>query len=187
VLGHVDTREASFRTLAGSVAPPAPSGAFAFQTPLAVDLACADQHTLVFLEGVGPDGDVASSSYGSFVCRGPMAGRVAFTSYASAWIDGDLTGSLAATSYFAGVVTGALAGRLELDSYALVYVLGGLSGEVSLKSSKLVLAGYVPSSALARVRGSGTVWVEQSDLAPGRHRLGDVEVVVGPSFPMTPR
>jgi hypothetical protein len=37
------------------------------------------------------------------------------------------------------------------------------------------------------VRGAGTVWVEQSDLAAGEHQLGSIRVIVGPSFPMTPR
>ena len=115
-----------------------------------------------------------------------MAGRATFTSYATAFVDGDLTGSLVSSSYFNGVITGAVSGKLELGSYAMVYVLGGLTGEVSLKRSKLVLAGYVPASALEGVTGSGTIWVEQSDLPQGMHEIGGVKVIVGPSFPMTP-
>jgi erythromycin esterase len=187
VLGHVETREASFWSLPGNAPPPARSGAFAFDTPFTADLTLEENYTLVLLGGVDPAGDVASNAYGSFLCRGPMAGRVTFTSYSTAWIAGDLSGSLVSSSYFTGVVEGAVSGRMELGSYAQVYVLGGLTGDVSLKNSKLVLAGFVPGAALALVRGAGTVWVEQSDLAAGEHQLGSIRVIVGPSFPMTPR
>lgn len=188
VLGHVDVQEAAFEVLGGDEEPRTRSGtgAFAFESPLATDLGFEGNHTVVLLEGMAADGSVYAKSYGSFLCEGAMAGRATFTSYATAVVDGDLTGSLTATSYFNGVVTGALTGKMELGAYAMVYVLGGLSGEVSLKRSKLVLAGHVPSSALAAISGTGTVWVEQSDLAPGVHQMGDLKVIVGPSFPMTP-
>lgn len=188
VLGHVDPREASFQVLAGDEPPRTKSGtgAFAFTTPLTRALAFDGEHTLVFQDGVAAGGTVYSSSYGSLLCQGPMAGQVKFTSYATAYVDGDLSGSLSSSSYFNGVITGSLAGSLELGSYAQVYVLGGLSGSVQMKSSKLVLAGYVSSSALQLVHGSGTVWVELSDLPAGEHLINGVKVIVGPGFPMTP-
>ena len=41
-------------------------------------------------------------------------------------------------------------------------------------------------AALAGVSGSGTVWIDQSDLAGGEHRFGDVRVIVGAEIRVVP-
>jgi hypothetical protein len=90
-----------------------------------------------------------------------------------------MTGSITALSYFNLVITGECTGRLKTDSYAMVYLLSGLGGAVELDGSKVYVKGETLKEDLACIRGRGHVYLEQSDLNPGTHKIGNLTVTVG--------
>ena len=110
-----------------------------------------------------------------------MAGDVLFKSYATALVDGDLSGQITADSYFNLVVTGKFTGRINTSSYAMVYLMGGFDGEMEIERSKVFIAGRTTEAQLAKIRGPGMVFLESSDLAPGVHKIGKLEVTVTPA------
>ena len=135
--------------------------------------------TLLFLRGISPKGTVVAKTYASLVCMGPMEGRLNFDSYATALLKGDVSGQITSESYFDLVVTGRFSGRILANSYAMIYLVGGCDGSVELKhGAKVYIAGRTTEASLSRVKGQGNVFLEDSDLPPGEHKIGDLSVTV---------
>ncbi|MCE5303182.1 MAG: serine/threonine protein kinase, partial [Planctomycetaceae bacterium] len=184
VLGHVDTDPKSFQIIRDPSQFSGPvAGPLAFLIPwnrgLAVDSAYA---TLLFLRGISPKGAVAAKTYVSLVCVGDMEGQLNFSSYATALLKGDVSGRIVSDSYFGLVVTGKFTGRIVANSYAMLYLMGGCNGHVELRNNaKLYLAGRTTRAELRRVQGQGRVFLETSDLSPGEHQIGQLQVTVGQS------
>jgi serine/threonine protein kinase len=184
VLGHVHTNPGAFRI----VSKQSPfllhgiNGPFAFMVPLDRGLVADRAYTtLLFLRGISPQGTVVAKTYASLVCMGPMEGRLNFDSYATALIKGDLSGQITSQSYFNLVVTGKFTGRIYADSYAMIYLMGGCDDcvEVKLrKGARVYIAGRTAEADLSKIKGKGEVFLEDSDLAPGIHTIGDLSVTV---------
>jgi hypothetical protein len=135
--------------------------------------------TLLCLKGISPKGTVVANTYASLVCLGPMEGRLNFDSYATALLKGDVSGQITSESYFDLVITGKFSGRILAESYAMIYLMGGCDGSVELKNgAKLYIAGRTTEADLSRVKGQGSVFVEDSDLSPGEHKIGNLSVTV---------
>ena len=78
------------------------------------------------------------------------------------------------------MVTGKFSGRIFADSYAMMYLLGGCEGRVELrKGAKVYIARRTLKADLSRIKGQGNVYLEDSDLPPGEHKIGDLTVTVG--------
>ena len=60
----------------------------------------------------------------------------------------------------------------------MVYLMGGFDGEMELERSKVYIAGRTTKEALARIKGTGKVFLEQSDLSAGEHKIGGLTVTV---------
>ena len=183
VLGHVDTNPNAFKVVWNeSKYPNNPiAGPNAFMVPLDRGLVADSAYvTLLFLKGISPKGTVVAKTYASLVCIGPMEGRLNFDSYATALVKGDVSGQITSQSYFDLVVTGKFSGRILADSYAMIYLMGGCEGSVELKhGAKVYIAGRTTEAGLSRVKGQGNVFLEDSDLSPGEHKIGDLNVTVG--------
>ncbi len=88
-------------------------------------------------------------------------------------------------SYGHWVVFGDLAGAFEFESAGTLRVLGDFSGAIKLGSGKpkrrgkVFLAGHTARINLKRIKGTGTVYLEHSDLPDGEHKIGDLTVFVG--------
>ena len=154
------------------------SGPHAFAIPLDWDLVTRGYATLLFLKGIAPKGNCVAKSYTSLVCLGQMEGNLFFGSYATALIRGHASGGITSKSYLNLVVTGNLSGRISTDSYAMIYLLGGFDGSLELKRSKVYIAQRTTEADLERVKGKGEIYLEDSDLPPGVHRIGDLIVTV---------
>ncbi|MEN6407080.1 MAG: polysaccharide biosynthesis/export family protein [Thermoguttaceae bacterium] len=185
VLGHVDTKPNSFKIVWNeSQYPSNPiAGPNAFMVPLDQGLVANSTYvTLLFLKGISPKGTVVANTYASLVCIGSMEGRLNFDSYATALLKGDVSGQITSESYFDLVVTGKFSGRILADSYAMIYLMGGCEGSVELKQgAKVYIAGRTTKANLSRVKGQGNVFLEDSDLSPGEHKIGDLNVTVASS------
>ena len=182
VLGHVDTDPQRFTVL--SPAPEQPhktvTGPYAFTIPWESTLLTEAYATLLFLKGISPRGFVEATSYTSLVCQGNMEGRLRFDSYATALVRGDVSGQISSRSYFDLVVTGKFSGKLRAESYAMIYLAGGCQGEVELDNGgKLFIAGRTSEADLARIHGHGSVFLEDAELPPGLHQIGDLAITVG--------
>lgn len=180
VLGHVDTDPDAFRTvdLQSMPASGAVSGPVAFPASLDRELKTQNYATLVFLRGIGPQGSAVATSYTSLFCSGAMEGKLFFDSYATAVVKGDLAGQITGKSYLNVVVTGKCTGRIVANSYAMIYLLGGLEGTMKLNRSRVYIGGRTTEADLKRIEGPGQVYLEQSDLAPGQHTVGELNVTV---------
>ncbi len=182
VLGHVDTDPNAFNVVWNkSKYPKNPiGGPNAFVIPLDQGLVADSNYaTLLFLKGISPKGTVVAKTYTSLVCLGPMAGRLNFASYATALIKGDLSGQITGDSYFDLVVTGKFSGRVYANSYAMIYLSGGCEGSAELKhGAKVYIAGRTTQAGLSRLKGQGSVFLEDSDLPPGEHEIGELSVTV---------
>ena len=183
VLGHVDTNPSAFKVVWNeSGYPNNPiAGPNAFMVPLDRGLvADAGYATLLFLKGISPKGTVVAKTYISLVSLGPMEGRLNFDSYATALLKGEVSGQITSESYFDLVVTGKFSGRIYANSYAMIYLKGGCEGSVELKhGAKVYIAGRTTKADLSRVKGQGNVFLEDSDLSLGEHKIGDLNVTVG--------
>jgi serine/threonine protein kinase/Flp pilus assembly protein TadD len=183
VLGHVDTNPNAFKVVGNeSEFPHNPlAGPNAFMLPLDRGLVADSANvTLLFLKGIAPKGTVVAKTYASLVCLGPMEGRLNFDSYATALVKGDLPGQITSQSYCDLVVAGKFSGRIFADSYAMIYLVGGCTGNVELRhGAKLYIAGRTAKASLSRIKGQGNVFLEDSDLPLGEHRIDDLMVTVG--------
>ncbi len=181
VLGHADTDPDAFRVVRKRIDGDYENvtGPNAYLVPLDWNIGTKQYATLLFLRGVEAGKHVVAHSYTSLACFGTMAGDVVFESYASALVQGDVSGQITANSYFVLVVTGKLTGRITAQSYATIYIMGGMEGRLELDRSKVYLAGRTTKADLARITGTGQVYLEQSDLAPGEHTVGGLTVTVG--------
>jgi beta-lactamase regulating signal transducer with metallopeptidase domain len=180
VLGHVDTDAAKFRVTRTKPAEQytTATGGNAYLVPLTWSLGTENYATLLFLRGIEADAHVIAHSYTSFACFGPMAGDVLFKSYATALVDGEMSGQITAESYYNLVVTGKFTGRIDTSSYAMIYLIGGFDGEMEIENSKVFIAGRTTKADLQKIRGPGKVYLEESDLAPGEHKIGKLLVTV---------
>jgi serine/threonine protein kinase/Flp pilus assembly protein TadD len=182
VLGHVDTDPEKYHVVADEASfPKNPiTGPNAFLVPLDRGLVMENYGTLLFAKGISSSGTVVAKSYASLVCQGPMEGRLNFNSYATALVQGDLPGQITSDSYFDLVVTGKFTGRIYTNSYAMVYLMGGCDGSVTLKhGAKVFIAGRTTRAALDRIQGDGNVFLENSDLPRGEHKIRELNVTVG--------
>jgi erythromycin esterase-like protein len=182
VLGFMERNVNEYRLLPGdkdTISPDSATPALAFTSPLAGKVISSGSGAVVCLQGVAPQGVVTEEGYCTLICRGDMAGKVGLNSYTTMLIDGDLSGEVAARSYFVGAIRGRLTGKLVLNSYAMVYLFGGLDGRAELSHSKLAIAGRVTREQLQQITGTGRVFVEDSDLPPGTHKLGTLTLTVG--------
>ena len=76
-------------------------------------------------------------------------------------------------------MTGKFSGRIFADSYAMIYLMGGCDGGLELKKgAKVYIARRTVKADLSRIQGKGNIYLEESDLAPGEHRIGDLNVTV---------
>ncbi|MFG0252465.1 MAG: erythromycin esterase family protein, partial [Phycisphaerales bacterium JB038] len=188
-LGHVMTEWSVYEPSPGDAPMPRAArrtGAIAYSTPLAYPVFLDSSFTIILLDGVGREGSIDVQSYGSIISRGPVGGSIRIGSYATALLDGDLTGTLESDSYFCAVVTGDVSGTLVLDSYAMVYIQGRLTGGASLANAKVAIAGRTTSEDLQRISGRGTVYLADSDIERGEHRIGNLRVIVDPDLPIGP-
>ncbi len=155
--------------------------AWLFTMPLDEPIAATTNHTLLLDDGVGPDGKVTLTSYGSVLCMGGMAGDILTESYATLVVKGDMTGKIRTDSYAATLIEGRLSGDYESQSYADVTVLGGFTGTMKLyDGAHIYLGGYVGGADLERITSSGRAYilVERSDLAVGEHKRKGTRVVI---------
>jgi len=182
VLGHVFKDAATFKRVSGAADEhsAAGGGGYAFTEPLAKTIGTENYQTLVFLRGIAESGAVVVDSYATLYCRGDMQGMINAQNYSTAVIRGDVTGRIRGASYNHWVICGNLRGALEQQKPGTIRMLGGFDGEIRLGRHrvKVYLAGHTPSAALERITGVGKVYLESSDLAPGTHNHGDLEVVV---------
>jgi erythromycin esterase-like protein len=180
VLGHVDRDPAAFKIVEveDEVPETIRSGGHALLCPLGSDLTTREYVTLLMLDGVAPAGAVVAQSYTSLMTDGEMAGALFFDSYATAVIDGPVSGRITANSYFNLLIQGEFTGRLLTGSYAMVYLLGGCAGDLQLNNSKVYIAGRTTRADLERVKGTGYLFLESSDLAKGQHTIENHQVWV---------
>jgi erythromycin esterase len=144
------------------------------------------EQTLVLMRGMASSGGIHMEQTGNLICMGDLGGMVQVHNYTTALIQGDLTGSFQATAcYSLTVVKGRLTGRFATDCAGILYVLGGFTGEITLKENqlnggafKVVLMGRTTKAALGRIHGTGRIWLEESDMAPGVHTIGQLNVIV---------
>jgi serine/threonine protein kinase len=181
VLGRVDTNPGSFKVVRqGSHISMPIGGPYAFISPWHRSVLTEGYATLLFLDGIATEGTVVAKSYTSLVCQGEMKGRLNFDSYATAMVKGDLSGRITSQSYFNLVVTGKFTGNILADSYAMIYLLDGCEGKVQLdKGAKVYIAGRTTKADLRRITGKGNLYLAESDLAVGEHKIGDLKVTVG--------
>jgi hypothetical protein len=182
VLGHVDTKPSKF-SIVSSQSPFWASTicySYAFMVPLDKSLVASYAPlTLLCLKGISPKGALVAKTYTSLVCLGPMEGRLSFDSYATALLKGDVSGQITSNSHFALVITGKFSGRMLANSYTMIYLMGGCEGSVELKhDAKVYFAGRTTQADLSRINGKGSVFLEDSDLPPGEHKIGDLAVTV---------
>ncbi|HEY4234381.1 MAG TPA: M56 family metallopeptidase, partial [Lacipirellulaceae bacterium] len=181
ILGHADTDASAYRVVREKLDAPYENvtGPNAYLVPLTWNVGTKNYATLLFLKGVEPGANVMVHSYGSVACFGSMGGYLLFDSYATALVNGDLSGQVTAKSYFDLVVTGKFTGRITTQSYAMIYLMGGLAGNLELKNSKVYIAGRTPEAELSRISGVGQLYLEDSDLPAGQHKIGNLVVTVG--------
>jgi hypothetical protein len=180
VLGTVHTDPYLFRVIGEdqAAAQRMHSGPLAFTSRLSANVVMRGYATLLFLDGIDSESSVVAKNYSSLICRSEMAGNVVFEDYATAFVKGDVSGQVTSKSYFNMVVEGNFSGLLALEDYAMVYLLGGFEGEISLHYSRVYIAGRTTKADLGRIRGTGELYLEESDLPAGEHTVGDFLVTV---------
>lgn len=188
VLGFVDRKPANYRRIPGDSDPGAIRGAIATTTPMTMSVHTGNSVSLVLLEGAGPQAEATLDGYSTVVSCGDLGGKWLLGSYATVYVEGDLTGSLHAQSYFNLLVTGDVRGRIDADSFAWMVVRGALgpNARIELDNSRIALAGRITQADLARITGRGTVYLVQSDLPEGEHKVGSLRIVVDPNLRLTP-
>ncbi|TWU30276.1 tetratricopeptide repeat protein [Bythopirellula polymerisocia] len=155
-------------------------GTFEFTEPLSAPVRVDNYQTLLFLDGIGKSGSVLIDSYALVYCHGDVEGIINSQSYSTTVIRGNVSGRLRNASYGHWVIFGKFTGKYEQESSGTLRILGGFDGEIKLaKRAKVYLGGKTLASALERIDGAGTVYLEESDLEPGEHQIGRLTVIVG--------
>lgn len=150
-----------------------------FTTPLTANFVNHAYSTVLCPAGIAPNGSIFEHSYATVYVKGAMLGQINFGSYATLVVDGDLGGSLIARSYMNAVISGQFFGQLKTESYAMVRVGNGFNGSAEMNHSTLVIDGQASKEQLARIKGSGRVFVRHSDLPDGETQVGDLHIFVG--------
>jgi erythromycin esterase len=183
ILGHIHTDPASVAFLAGDAESSAIAGAggrLAFNSPLRARFTSDFSATLLCLKGIGPEARVRLNGYSSVLTNGDMNGRLDVHSYATAYIDGNLAGRVDSHSYFNMIVTGDVAGSVNLNNSTMMYVFGRVTGHVKLTGSKLAVAGRMTRAEVEQhMSGRGDVFLQETDLEMGAHRIGELTVHAG--------
>jgi hypothetical protein len=181
VLGHVYTNPDTFKIVRGeprNASGAVFGGAHAFVVPLEWAVTTESRATLLFLEGISSRATVVAKNHTSLICQGNLAGKLFFADYATAYVKGDLSGQISSESYFNLVVTGKFSGRILTKNQAMIYLLGGCDGNIELNHSKVYIAGRTTKADLDQIKGKGKLYLEDSDLSCGEHRIGDLVVTV---------
>ena len=156
------------------------SGTFEFTEPLSAPLRVDNYQTLLFLDGISESGSILIDSYALIYCLGDVEGIINSQSYSTTIVRGNVSGRLRNASYGHWVIFGKFTGKYEQESSGTLRILGGFDGDIKLsKRAKVYLGGKTLASALERIHGTGTVYLEESDLEPGEHKLGTLTVIVG--------
>ena len=182
VQGQVVHQPRDYKFVGGTGAGLTPwTRSLAVYEPLSGEVAMEKGGTGVLLRGVETNGVLATASDGVVICLGPMAGTLFFTNNSVLLIDGDLPGRVISRGYFNAVITGKVTGQIKLEAPSLVYIRGRLeeTGTLSLKAGRVVISGRTTRADLARVSGTGDVYLEDSDLPAGEQKIGDLTVRVG--------
>jgi len=191
MLGYITKDPAEYRALSGDLADYSGdySGGIAFAEPLAESIVVDARQTLVFLDGISAVGAVLIDSYATVYCHGDMAGVINSQSYSTVVIRGIVTsGRMRNASYGNWVIYGDMSGEFQFESAGTLRILGRFAGKIELGSGghkrrgKVFLDGYTPKSELDRITGTGTVYLEQSDLEDGNHEVGSLTVIVGDDY-----
>lgn len=152
---------------------------FAFLSPLAKGLVPENTNTFLLLGGVAKDGGIVANNYASVYVKGDMAGLLNLQSYSTTVVRGDLSGTLYCGSYANVAVFGKMTGKVSFTSSCNAYLLGGFAGTLTLdRGAKVFIGGKTLEAALARITGTGTVYVESSDLKPGEYDRGETKIIV---------
>lgn len=190
LLGSVERKPAAYRRMSGDEEPRVPrGGAVAMTTPMSTPVQSEGSLSLILLAGAGPEAEGVLDAYGSVVSCGDLGGKWLFNSYATMYVEGDLTGSVRVQSYFNMLLTGDVRGPIDADSYTWIVVYGGLApeGRVELdQGARIAFAGRVLRTDLERISGHGTLYLADTDLPAGEHRLGKLRVVVDPALKLKP-
>ncbi len=157
------------------------SGGLMFDEPLVKPIRVdGNSQALVFLDGIAKGGSVLIDTYATLYCQGDMAGVINSQSYSTTVIRGDVSGRMRNASYGHWVIFGNFSGRYDLESYGTLRIFGEFKGDIKLKSrAKVFLAGHTSETALKRISGAGTVYLEKSSLKDGQHSIGKLNVIVG--------
>jgi len=157
----------------------AEASAVAFLGPLDTRFVSRASQVLLCPEGVGTGGGVTAQQYCVLLVGGDLRGRCIFESYATLVVDGDLSAQVEAGSYVTALVGGDLTGRLVAKSYAMVYIVGQLEGTLEFEEQgRVYIGGLTRQSSLGKIDGRAEVFLAESDLEPGQHTLGELEVTV---------
>ncbi len=160
-------------------------GIIAFGEPLNQNINCEQYQMLVLLKGIGKGGSVLIDSYVSVLCQGDMAGIINSQSYSTNIIRGNAAGRMRNASYGHWIVFGDFSGKFDFESGGTLRILGDFTGEIKLSSGeykrrgKIFLAGKTTEKELRQIQGTGTVYLEESDLKNGLHEVGQLTVIVG--------
>lgn len=135
-------------------------------------------------------GSTASSSH-AFLrpsvlvsASGSLEGELRFRAESVIEVAGDVRGDVLCEKAVLLSASGALSGRLVLRRGGRVTLGSGLAGNASIEfegadiGASLELGGFTSGRALVSLHGRATVVLERSDLEPGRHAIGDLDVLV---------
>jgi erythromycin esterase len=138
--------------------------------------------TLLVNGGMVDKATIVNQSYGNNLLFGDVAGTIHFDSYGTLYVKGKLSGTLKTRSYFAAYVDGDVTGSISLGSASNIYVMGRVTGTIEAKSdrAKIYIGGRMTKDDLARIKGSASVMLANTDLPEGQHKFGSVLVTVLP-------
>ncbi|MCE9595598.1 MAG: erythromycin esterase family protein [Planctomycetes bacterium] len=111
-----------------------------------------------------------------------LDGELRFRDAALVQVAGDVIGTVVCDGPIRLSSAGALDGVVVLRRGGRLCFENGLGagGRIEFEGpgGDLELGGFTPGSALERVRGPAAVVLRRSDLSPGRHRIGSLDVLV---------
>jgi len=155
---------------------------YVFAGPLRSGLTPVTPQTLLLLGGVAKDGGVITENYVNLYVRGDMAGVLTLQSYSTTVVRrGGISGRVFLGSYANLLVDGPFVGRLTTSSSCSLYLLGGIGTGAQVRTdrgARIYVGGRTPEEALSRIKGEAMVFLESSDLAPGKHQKGQLQVTV---------
>jgi glutamate dehydrogenase (NAD(P)+) len=155
---------------------------YVFAEPLRNGLTPITPQTLLLLGGVTKDGGVVTENYVNVYVRGDMAGVLTLQSYSTTVVrGGGISGRVFLGSYANLLEDGPLRGKLTTDSSCNLYLLGGIGAGAQVRTdggARIYVGGRTPEESLAQIKGGATVFLESSDLAPGKHQKGQLRITV---------